>query len=139
MTGKNYTGTMKTVRELEPIMKRAILIALAILVLPIAAQANDKSTPSPHAAASGTAASSADRILPPDVLVKNVHLPAWRASFTSEVKNWHKKGSAVLEKVSVTEDEKQQTFADATCTADCAEKERVALPKQDHPQNSSSL
>jgi hypothetical protein len=120
-------------------MKSSILVALAILVLPLAAQAKDKSTPSPHAAASGTAASSADWILPPDVLVKNVLLPAWRTSFRSEVKSWHNKGAAILEKVSVTEDDSEQTFAEAACAADCTEKERAAPPEQDRPQDLLSL
>ena len=139
VTAKNYIGTMKTGRKLESIMKRAIVVALSILVLPVTAQAKDKSTPSPHVAASGSPAPTADQILPPDILVRNVLLPAWRTCFRSEMKSWHKKGAAILERVSVTEDERQQAFAEATRTADCAEKERVALPEQDHPQDSSSL
>ena len=120
-------------------MKRAIVIALAILVLPITARAEDKSKPSPHAAASGASASNADRILPPDVLVRNVLLPAWRATFRSEIKSWHKKSAAALDKVTVRENEKLEPFAEATCTADCAENERAAPPQQDRPFGSSAL
>jgi len=120
-------------------MKRAIVVALAIIVLPITARAEDKTKPSPHAAASGASSSSADRILPPDVLVKNVLLPAWRTGFRAEVKSWHKKGATVLEKVTVLEDEELEPFADATRTADRAENERAAPPLQDRPFGSSAL
>jgi len=116
-------------------MKKAIIVALAILVLPIAARAEDKSKPSPHAAASGASASNADRILPPDVLVKNVLLPAWRATLRSEVKSWHKKSAAILDKVTVKEDEKLEPFAEAAC----AENERAAPPQQDRPFGSTDL
>lgn len=118
-------------------MKRAIIVALAILVLPIAARAEDKSNPSPHAAASGvsqpSSLSSANQILPPDVLVRNVLLPAWRATFRSEMKSWHKKSAAILDKVTVLEDEKLQSFAEAACT----EKERAAPQEQARPFGSS--
>ena len=139
VTEKNYTGTMKTGLKLEPIMKRTILVALAILVLPLAAQAKDKFTPSPHAAAPGSPASSADRIPSPDVLVKNVLLPAWRTSFRSEMKSWHKKSAAILDKVTVIEDEKLEPFAEAAFTADSATNERAAPPLQDRPFGSADL
>jgi hypothetical protein len=135
VTEKNYTGTMKTGRKKGSIMKKAIVVLLAILVLPVAARAEDKSKPSPHAAASGASTSSANHILPPDVLVKNVLLPAWRTTFRSEMKTWHKKSAAILEKVTVIEDEKLEPFAEAAC----AENERAAPPEQNRPQDSYSL
>ena len=136
VTEKNYTGTMKTGHITESAMKRAIVVALAILVLPVIARAEDKSKPSPHAAASGASASSSSLILPPDVLVRNVLLPAWRDTFRSEIKSWHKKGSAILEKVSVKEDDEDQPLACAACEE---EKEQAAPPEQDRPFGSTDL
>lgn len=106
-------------------MKRTLIIALAITILPLGfALAGEKPN---------------NQILPPDVLVKNVLLPAWKTSFRTEVKSWHKKGAAVLDKVTVIEDEKPAPFAEATCTADSAEKERAAPPAQDRPPCSDEL
>jgi hypothetical protein len=139
VTIKKYTGTMKTRNISESAMKKAIVVALALFVLPLTAQAEEKATPSPHAAAPGTAASNTEQILPPDILVRNVLLPAWRTSFRSEVKSWHNKGAAILEKVSVTEDESEKTFAEAACAADCTEKERAAPPLQNRPFGSADL
>jgi hypothetical protein len=113
----------------EPAMKRAIVVALAIVVLPLnVALANEKVTPSPSAAS----AKSNHQILPADVLVKNILLPAWRATFVQEMKGWHKKGAAALDQVSVQGEDKQEPFAETVCE----EIERVAPLAQDHPYDS---
>jgi hypothetical protein len=105
-------------------MKLAIILALAIVLPTNFALADEKPN---------------HQILPPDVLVKNVLLPAWKASFRTEVKSWHKKGAVVLDKVTVKEDEKPAPFTEAACTADSAEKERAAPPAQDRPPCSDEL
>lgn len=136
VTQKKYTGTMKTMNGTESAAKKTIPIALAIVILPFSfARAEDKAQPSPHAAASGASASSTNRILPPDVLVRNVLLPAWRDTFRSEVKSWYKKDAALLDQVSVKEDEKLEPFAEAAY----AESERAAPPQRDRPFGSSEL
>ncbi len=112
-------------------MKKAILLALAVVLLPLGfAQAETQVVTAP----STTPTSSGHRILSPDVLVKNVLLPAWRAGFAKEVKNWHKKGAAILDAVSIKEEE-QHSLAEALCE----EKEWAAPLERDRPFCSTCL
>lgn len=112
-------------------MKKTVLLAVAAVLLPLSfARAETRATPAPTTAPTN----SNHRILPPDVLVKNVLLPAWRAGFAKEVKNWHKKGAAILEVVSIKEKE-QHSLAEALCE----ETERAAPPERDHPFCSTDL
>jgi hypothetical protein len=131
MTPSGYPGTRNSGFRREPAMKKIILLAAVVVLLPLSlARAETQAAPAPSTAPT----SSGNRILPPDVLVKNVLLPAWRAGFAKEVKNWHKKGAAILEGASIKE-EGQDSLAEALCQ----EKERAAPPERDHPFCSTCL
>ncbi|HUU00170.1 MAG TPA: hypothetical protein VM425_01875 [Myxococcota bacterium] len=102
-------------------MKTVIVLALLVVALPSSmALANGRASPSHAVASTG----SSHQIPAPDVLVKNVLLPEWRANFFArEVKTWFKQGSAVLEGMTVIEDEIEETFSALTSP----EKERLQI------------
>ena len=118
---------------METKMKTVIVLMLLVVALPSSmALADGRASPSHAVASTG----SSPQIPAPDVLVKNVLLPEWRAKFFArEVKTWFKQGSAVLEKMSVVEDEIRESRPRLTCN----KKKRAAPPARDNVNCSADL
>jgi hypothetical protein len=96
----------------EPKMKTVtIMMFLAVAFTLSPSRANGQTSLSYSVAPTG----SSQQILSPDMLVKNVLLPEWRAKFVArEVKSWVKQGAAALGKMTVIEEEMQEKLSRIT-------------------------